>query len=155
MCAAVRRKCYDDLMKAALQKSYGPPETIVIKDVPIPEVGKSDLLIKVLMSSVNRTDCGFLQAKPFVTRFFSGLIKPKNPILGCEFSGIVEQVGEDCSGFKKGDKVFGFDDARWGGHGEFKVIDHRKSVVKMPESALNKWLQLERVLIMLFHILKP
>lgn len=122
-------------MKAALQYKYGPPETIVIEDIAKPIPKEKELLVNIKTSSVNRTDCGFLQAKPFVTRFFSGLLKPRNPILGCEFAGVVEEVGDEVSLFKVGDRVFGFDDAGWGGHGEYKVIDEGKSVALMPKKS--------------------
>lgn len=122
-------------MRAALQYKYGPPETIAIEDVAKPDTRNNDILIKVAYSSVNRTDCGFLRAKPFVTRFFSGLIRPRQPILGCEFAGTVEEIGEDVSMHKIGDKVFGFDDVGWGGHGEYKRIHEGKSVAKMPKGS--------------------
>lgn len=120
-------------MKAAVQKNYGPPSTIQILDVPKPDVSAGEILIKVHASSVNRTDDGFLRGKPFVTRFFSGLVKPRQPILGCEFAGEVVAVANDVSEFSAGDRVFGFDDAYWGGHGEYMVIAAHKSVVKIPE----------------------
>jgi NADPH:quinone reductase-like Zn-dependent oxidoreductase len=120
-------------MKAAIRRKYGPPENITFEDVEKPKIGDTDILIRVKFSSVNRTDCGFLRAKPFVTRFFSGLINPRQPILGCEFAGEVCEIGDNVTEFKVGDKVFGFDDAGWGGHGEFKKINQAKSVAKMPE----------------------
>jgi NADPH:quinone reductase-like Zn-dependent oxidoreductase len=120
-------------MKAALSETYGPPENIRIVEVAKPVPSSHEILINVQMSSVNRTDDGFLRAKPFVTRFFSGLLKPRHPILGCEFAGVVESIGDDVTLFKVGDRVFGFDDVRWGGHGEYKIIAENKSVVVIPE----------------------
>lgn len=125
-------------MKAAVQKRYGPPDNIQIVDVPKPVPKSDEILIRVYASSVNRTDAGFLRATPFVTRFFSGLIKPRNPILGCEFAGELVEVGRDVREFKTGDRVFGFDDTGWGGHGEYKVISESKSVTKIPESITYK-----------------
>lgn len=122
-------------MKAALNYKYGPPETVQILDVPKPEIlNMRDVLVKVHASSVNRTDCGFLRAHPFVTRFFSGLTKPRHPILGCEFAGEVVAVGASVTEFAVGDKVFGFDDVGWGGHAEYKVITADKSIVKIPST---------------------
>jgi NADPH:quinone reductase-like Zn-dependent oxidoreductase len=92
------------------------------------------VLVKVHASSVNRTDCGFLRAQPFVTRFFSGLFKPRHPILGCEFAGEVLEVGAAVSEFSVGDRVFGFDDVTWGGHAEFMIIQEQKSIVKIPDT---------------------
>ncbi len=120
-------------MKAAVQQKYGPPSTIQILNVPKPKVGAGEILVRVHASSVNRTDDGFLRAKPFVTRFFSGLTKPRQPILGCEFAGEVVEVGDAVEEFAVGDRVFGFDDVGWGGHGEYKLIAAHKSVVKIPD----------------------
>ena len=122
------------LMRAALSKNYGPPENIKIVDVDKPVQKSDELLIKVHASSVNRTDDGFLRAKPFVTRFFSGLTKPRNPILGCEFAGQIIAIGDDVTLFEVGDRVFGFDDVNWGGHGQFKVVGESKSVVIIPKN---------------------
>ena len=121
-------------MKAAYNPKYGPPEDLQIREVDKPTPGDHELLVQVHASGVNRTDCGFLRAKPFVTRFFSGLLKPKNPINGCEFSGKVVQVGKQVTLFKTGDKVFGYDDVNWGGHGQYKVINQSKSVTLMPKN---------------------
>jgi NADPH:quinone reductase-like Zn-dependent oxidoreductase len=120
-------------MKAVARYTYGPPEVLEVVDVPIPEPRPDEIRIKVAMSSVNRTDSGFLLGKPFVARFFSGIPKPRQPILGCEFAGTVEKIGDEVTEFKVGDRVFGFDDAGWGGHGEYKVIRAAKSVAKIPD----------------------
>ena len=58
-------------MKAAVHRKYGPPSEVVnIEEIAKPECKDGELLVKVYISSVNRTDCGFVRAKPFVTRFF-------------------------------------------------------------------------------------
>lgn len=114
--------------------AFGPPDLIEIRDVPMPKPKPGEVLVKVAYSSVNRTDDGFLRAKPAVVRLFAGLTKPRYPSLGCEFSGVVTEVGEAVKEFKVGDKVFGFDDQRFGGHAEYKVIGADKMIVKMPQS---------------------
>lgn len=119
-------------VRAAVHSRYGPPDVLQIKEVPVPEPRAREILIKVHCSSVNRTDCGFLRAKPFVTRFFSGLFRPRHSSLGCEFAGRVAAVGPGVTQFSVGDAVFGYDDARWGGHAEYKVIREDKPVVKIP-----------------------
>lgn len=119
-------------MKVASNKAYGPPSTIKIIDLPKPVPADKKILIKIHYAGINRTDCGFLRAKPFVTRFFTGLTKPKYISLGCEFSGVVEEIGSSVKQFKVGDKVFGFDDSNFGGYAEYKVIDEAKAIAKMP-----------------------
>lgn len=121
-------------MKAAVITAYGPPENVLaVRDVPKPVPGGGELLVRVRASSVNRTDCGFLRAKPFVTRFFSGLTGPRMTSLGCEFAGEVEAVGSEVTGFAVGDRVFGFDDGAWGGHAEHKVVSQTRMVDTIPD----------------------
>lgn len=120
-------------MKAALHFKYGPPEVIQVMDIPKPEPEENELLIKVFATTVNRTDCGFRSAEYFVSRFFSGLFKPNNKILGSEFAGVVEATGKSVTAFKIGDKVFGFNDATFGGHAEYLAIKETASIATIPE----------------------
>ncbi len=119
-------------MNAAINKTYGSPSVIKIADINKPKPGARDIIIRVKYSSVNRTDIGFLRAKPFVTRLFTGILRPKYDTLGCEFSGIVEEIGSDVDEFKVRDRVFGFDDQNFGGYAEYKVISVDKAVAKIP-----------------------
>ena len=120
-------------MKALVYKEYGPPSVVSLQEVEKPSVFKGGLLIKVHTSTVNRTDAGFRSAQYVVSRLFSGLLRPKYPILGSEFSGIVEEVGEGVLHFQPGDRVFGYDDAQFGGHAEYLAIAANKAVRKIPE----------------------
>lgn len=119
-------------MKAALHFKYGPPEVVQLVDVPKPEPKENELLIKVVAATVNRTDCGFRSAEYFVSRFFSGLFKPRNKILGNEFAGIVEATGKSVTTFKVGDNVFGYNDITFGAHAEYLTIKETASIATMP-----------------------
>ena len=106
-------------MKAAVHTRYGPPEVVRIAEVPTPLAGPGEVLVRVRATTVNRTDCGFRAAEPWIVRFFSGITKPKATILGCEFAGEITEVGEGVSSFAVGDRVFGFSEDRFGAHAEF------------------------------------
>lgn len=120
-------------MKAALHFKYGPPEVVQVMDITKPEPKENELLIKIFATTVNRTDCGFRSAEYFVSRFFSGLFKPNNKILGSEFAGVVEATGKSVTAFKIGDKVFGFNDITFGGHAEYLAIKETASIATIPE----------------------
>lgn len=120
-------------MKAIIHTSYGPPEVASLQEVPKPSPKDNEILVKVHASTVNRTDAGFRSAEYFISRFWSGLFKPKFQTLGCEFAGIVEETGKLVTTFNKGDKVFGFNDKSFGGHGEYLTIAEKAAVTMMPD----------------------
>lgn len=120
-------------MKAVINTIYGPPNVCRIMEIEKQKPKKNEVLIKVYASTVNRTDCGFRSAEYFVSRFFSGLFKPKFKTLGCEFAGTIEEVGEEVTLFKKGDRVFGYNDATFGGHAEYLTIAERDAIITIPE----------------------
>src|SRR5579862_9335305 len=96
------------MMEAAVRTKYGPPEVIRLKEVEKPIPKDNEVLIKTHAATVNRTDCGFLRAKPFFVRFVSGVFEPRRRILGNEFAGEIEAVGKYVKSFAKGDRVFGY-----------------------------------------------
>lgn len=119
-------------MKAAIYIQYGPPEVVKLAEVSKPVPKPNEVLVKVHASTVNRTDTGFRSAEYFVSRFWSGLLKPNNPILGCEFAGVIEEAGAAVKSFKKGERVFGFNDKTFGGHAEYLVIAETAAIAHMP-----------------------
>jgi NADPH:quinone reductase-like Zn-dependent oxidoreductase len=119
-------------MRAIVYTKYGPPEVAQLKEVPKPKPKDNELLIQVHLSTVNRTDSGFRSAEFFISRFWSGLLKPRRQILGCEFSGVVQETGNSVKEFKKGDRVFGFNDKNFGGHGEYLTIAETDALTTVP-----------------------
>jgi NADPH:quinone reductase-like Zn-dependent oxidoreductase len=120
-------------MKASVHTHYGPPEVARVMEVPKPSPKEHEVLVKVYASTVNRTDAGLRSAEYFISRFFTGLFRPKCQILGCEFAGIIEEIGQQVSAFKIGDKVFGFNDTTFGGHGEYLTIAESDAIATIPE----------------------
>ncbi|HLK43923.1 MAG TPA: alcohol dehydrogenase catalytic domain-containing protein, partial [Thermoleophilia bacterium] len=112
---------------------YGPPEVVHVMDVPQPSPQAAELLVRVHAATVNRTDCGFRAAHPWFIRGFTGITKPKRTILGNEFAGTVETVGAAVSRFAVGDRVFGYDDTRFGCHAEYLVIGEGAAVATIPD----------------------
>ena len=120
-------------MKAAVSTKYGPPQTVRIMEVPRPVPGTDELLVRVHATTVNRTDCGFRAGHPWFIRAFTGVIQPKHTVLGNEFAGVVEAVGDEVSLFSPGDRVFGYSDTRFGGHAEYFAIPQDAAVATMPD----------------------
>jgi NADPH:quinone reductase-like Zn-dependent oxidoreductase len=121
-------------MKACVYTKYGPPEVVNFSEVIKPIPNPNEILIQVKFATVNRTDCGFRSAEYFISRFFSGLFKPKNQILGNEFAGIVVEIGTNVSHFKIGDKVFGYNDKTFGAHAEFLCLNEKSNMALVPEN---------------------
>lgn len=121
-------------MKAIVHTKYGPPEVVKLMEVPKPLPKDNEVLIKVYSSTVNRTDSGFRSAEYFISRFWSGLLRPKYQILGSEIAGIIEDIGKNVTTFRKGDKVFGFNDKTFGGHAEYLTIAETDAITNIPEN---------------------
>jgi NADPH:quinone reductase-like Zn-dependent oxidoreductase len=121
-------------VKAAVRTRYGPPDVVRIAEVPEPTAGEREVLVKVHATTVNRTDCGFRAAKPWIVRFFSGLVKPKVTVLGTEFAGEVEAIGGGVTSFEVGDRVFGFSEDRFGAHAEYLSVPEDGAIAIIPAS---------------------
>jgi len=92
-------------MKAIVCTKYGPPEVLQLKEVEKPVPKNNELLIRVNTVVVGIEDPMQRKGKPYFGRVFVGFTKP---ILGTEFCGEIEAVGNDVKLFKKGDRVFGY-----------------------------------------------
>ncbi|MDZ7605499.1 MAG: NAD(P)-dependent alcohol dehydrogenase [Cyclobacteriaceae bacterium] len=120
-------------MKASFRSKYGNPDVLQFIDVPTPIARDNEILIKIHATTVNRTDSGFLTGKPHFARLIIGFPNPKNKILGCEFAGQVESVGNGVTLFRPGDRVFGYDEENFGGHAEYKTMKENGPVALIPE----------------------
>ena len=89
------------------------------------------MLVRVLASTVTRSDCGFRGASPFFSRVFTGLRRPKQPIVGMELSGVVEEVGSAVTDFAVGDEVFGL---RSGANAEYVCVREARALAHKPVS---------------------
>lgn len=127
-------------MKAAICTAYGPPEVLKIKEVDRPVPKDDEVLVKIMSASVNSGDARIrgLRAPgilPLVMRILFGFTKPRNPILGLMFSGVIEAVGKDVTNFKVGDPIFGSTGSKMGAHAEFALVKANGVLAKKPEKA--------------------
>ena len=119
-------------MKAAVRTKYGLPGDLAIKELPIPTPAENELLIKVYASTVNRSDCHVLSGKPWFMHLFTGMFKPKQSIIGSDFTGQVEAVGTAVRAFKPGEKIMGFGGVfGCGSHAQYFTLTEKKAVESM------------------------
>jgi NADPH:quinone reductase-like Zn-dependent oxidoreductase len=123
---------FEKSMKAAVYSRYGPPEVVQLMEVEQPVPGDNEVLIKVHVTTVNRTDSGFRSAEYFISRLFSGLFKPKFKTLGNEFAGVIESTGKAVTSFKTGDQVFGYNDTQFGAHAEYMTMAENGAITTLP-----------------------
>ena len=110
-------------MKAIIYTKYGSPDVLQFKDVEKPTPKDNEVLVKIFAASVNAADWHLLRADPILARFATGLLKPKNTILGSDIAGRVEAVGSNVKQFKPGDDVFGdISGCGWGGFAEYVCV---------------------------------
>jgi NADPH:quinone reductase-like Zn-dependent oxidoreductase len=119
-------------MKAVVHDRYGPPEVLRIQDVERPVPKDDEVLIKIRATTITRTDCAIRAAKPFVWRYFAGVLRPRRKILGIELSGEIEAVGATVTQFKVGDHVFGISPSNFGAHAEYICMRERVTLVHKP-----------------------
>jgi len=117
-------------MRAVVHDRYGKPDVLQLADVERPVPNEDEILVKIHASSVTRTDCGLRSAKPFISRFVTGLRRPKRRILGMEFAGEVEAVGAGIREFRAGDRVFGV--KCFGANAQFVCVRETAPVAHMP-----------------------
>jgi NADPH2:quinone reductase len=88
-------------MKAVLCKEFGPPESLVIEEVPSPTAGAGEVVVSIKAASVNFPDVLIIQNK-----YQSKPPLPFSP--GSELAGVVKEVGAGVTHVKPGDKVIAF-----------------------------------------------
>jgi NADPH:quinone reductase-like Zn-dependent oxidoreductase len=117
-------------MRAVVHDRYGPPEVLRLEEVEQPVPKDDELLVRIHATTVTRTDCGLRSAEYFISRFVTGLVRPKCRILGSEFAGEVEAVGSAVTEFEVGDHVFGVTAS--GAHADYVCVAESASVAQKP-----------------------
>jgi len=117
-------------MKAIVYDRYGPPDVLRIEEVAKPEPKEDEVLVKVHAVAVTRADCATRDANrkggalvTVISRLVSGVRRPRQPILGSEFAGVVDATGE---------KVFGSTGFRFGAYAEYVSVKPSSRMSTMP-----------------------
>jgi NADPH2:quinone reductase len=110
-------------MKAVLCKSHGMPDTLVVENVPSPDLTEGQVLISVKACGVNFPDTLIIQGKY--------QFKPDLPFSpGGEVSGVIKAVGDGVTNVSVGDRVIAF--STWGGFAEELAVDANR-LIKMSD----------------------
>ncbi len=122
-------------MKAIIYTEYGPPEVLHLAEVTKPAPKDNEVLIRIQAAPVNFGDLIARNFKSITPRKFSmplllwlpvrlafGWRKPKQPVLGGEFAGVVEAIGTRVTRFKPGDAVFGYPGQKMGAYAEYMCM---------------------------------
>jgi NADPH2:quinone reductase len=106
-------------MKAAYINQAGPPENIIVGELPTPEPTSIQVLVRVKAAALNPVD----------TYIRAGSIQMNLPlpfVVGCDLAGVVEKIGPTAKRFKVGDRVWGSCQGLLGRQGtfaEFAAVD--------------------------------
>jgi NADPH:quinone reductase-like Zn-dependent oxidoreductase len=127
-------------MKAVICTKYGTPEVLQIQEVSKPMPKDNQILVKVVATAVNSGDVRVrsLDVKGFmkiIMRLVLGITKPRKPILGTVFSGVIEDLGTDVSKFNIGDKVFGMTGFKFGTYSEYISVNQNSNILEIPKNA--------------------
>lgn len=125
----------EDIMKAIICTQYGPPNVLQLQNIEKPIPKKNEVLVKIHATSVSTGDCrirGFNSPLLFwiPMRLILGLRKPRNPILGVELAGEIEEIGTDVTQFKKGDQIFALTELNFGGYAEYTCV-HESGLITL------------------------
>jgi NADPH:quinone reductase-like Zn-dependent oxidoreductase len=132
-------------MKAVVYTEYGPPDVLQLKEVEKPAPKDHEILIRNHATTVNIGDIwarNFKEITPskfsmpfplwLPSRMYFGFTKPRVNILGSEFAGEVEAIGENIKRFRKGDQVFGYRGQSMGANAEYLCIPEDGLVATKP-----------------------
>ena len=118
-------------MRVVVHDRYGPPEVLRLEDVARPIPKEDEVLVRVMATTVTRTDTGLRSAEVPISRFVTGLRRPKQTILGLELAGVIEEVGAAVTEFEVGDEVFG---VRTGAHAEYVCVREKGALAHKPRT---------------------
>ena len=118
-------------MRAIHAAKYGDPDVLGIQEVAKPSPKDNEVLIRVKATVTANADCVFRKGKPFLSRIFTGLSRPRQ-IPGDVFSGVVEATGKAVTSFKAGDEVYGSSGTAMGANAEYVALPEEGAIAIKP-----------------------
>lgn len=128
-----------ETMHAAVNRRYGPPEVVRVEEIPRPEPGPGEVLIRVEAAAVNAADWRMRSLDVpsgfgVIVRLMFGWSKPRNPVLGADAAGVVVQVGTGRSDVAPGDRVVVSADATRGAHAQFMCVPQKAALAVLSDN---------------------
>jgi NADPH:quinone reductase-like Zn-dependent oxidoreductase len=94
-------------VRAVVHERYGSSEVLELREIDTPVLDDDAVLVRVRAASVNPMDWYGMTGRPWIARPSFGMRRPREPVLGVDFAGMVEAVGAGVTGLEPGDEVYG------------------------------------------------
>src|SRR3974377_1596169 len=119
------------VMKAIVCTAYGGPNVLELEEVEKPRPKDGGGLVRVRATTVSRADCEIRRFEfPawiwLPLRLAFGVVKPRVRIVGEEFAGEVESLGDGATSFAPGDRVYGTTGIGLGAYAEYVRVGGRR-----------------------------
>lgn len=124
-------------MRAAVVTRYGPPEAVVITEVPNPTPRTGEVVVRVEAAAVTSGDARMRAGRfpagfGMLARLGIGVSGPRKKVLGIAVAGTVESTGATGSGFPPGTRVAAMIGGGLGGHAELARVPIAR-LARLPE----------------------
>ena len=126
-------------MLAYSYTQYGSSDVIAQVTIPQPTPKPNEVLVRIFATTVSAGDwrarsLTMPKGLSLMGRLVFGITGPRKPILGTEFSGVIEAVGAEVSNYQIGDAVIGFPGAAFGAHAEFITMPADGKLTLKPDN---------------------
>lgn len=126
-------------MKAAICRSYGPPQTIQVETLPDPVPGPDEVLIAVRATTVASADrriraMDMPQGFGLIARGVFGLRGPRRGVLGTDAAGVIVAVGAQVTNWRPGQQVIAAPGMRMGAHAQLMLVKASGAIAEKPNS---------------------
>lgn len=124
-------------MQAVVYSRYGSPDVLQFQELPTPQPGDNEILIRIHATTVTAGDWrirSLTMPRGFgwISRLVFGVLRPRQAILGSELAGEVVARGKNVSQFQVGDQVFAFNGTGMGCHAQYKCMPADGAVALKP-----------------------
>ena len=124
-------------MKAMIYRQYGGPEVVTLAEVAKPTPNRNEVLIRICATTVTAGDhrarsLDLPTGVGLIGRLVFGITGPRRQVLGTEFAGVIEAVGDDVTRFQPGDHVSAFPGGAYGGHAEYRTMREDGPIAPKP-----------------------